>query len=71
MSPSPAPTEQTRATLQRPFRLLIDGAWTDADSGETLDVFNPADGRVIVAHLGNGASMAAIKSGMDSIGPGR
>lgn len=35
-------------------RLLIDGQWTDAVSGKTLDVLNPATGRVIgqVAHAG-------------------
>lgn len=41
------PTERTRASLERPFRLLIDGAWADAQGGRTLDVVNPADGRVI------------------------
>ncbi|MBO4225274.1 aldehyde dehydrogenase [Bradyrhizobium neotropicale] len=39
--------EQTRATLNRPFQLLIDGAWTDSQGDDTLDVFNPADGSVI------------------------
>ncbi len=39
--------EQTRASLNRPFQLLIDGAWTDSQSGDGLDVFNPADGCVI------------------------
>lgn len=47
MSISIDPKEPTRATLDRPFQLLIDGSWTDAQSGKTLDVFNPADGRVI------------------------
>lgn len=47
MSLAPAPTEQTRATLRRPFQLLIDGAWVDAQSGETLEVVNPADGQAI------------------------
>lgn len=39
--------EQTRTSLSRPFQLLIDGAWEDSRSGETLDVVNPADGSVI------------------------
>ncbi|NWG53213.1 MAG: aldehyde dehydrogenase family protein [Hydrogenophilaceae bacterium] len=39
--------EQTQASLRRPFQLLIDGAWADSQSGETLDVVNPADGVVI------------------------
>jgi len=35
-------------------RLLIDGQWTDAADGKTIDVLNPATGRVIgkVAHAG-------------------
>lgn len=47
MSMTIAPSEATAATLKRPFQLLIDGAWVDARSGQTLDVFNPADGRRI------------------------
>lgn len=39
--------ERTRASLGRPFKQLIDGAWVDASSGETLDVVNPADENVI------------------------
>lgn len=46
--PTPiGPSEATAATLKRPFQLLIDGAWVDARSGQTLDVINPADGRRI------------------------
>ncbi|HEY9090228.1 aldehyde dehydrogenase family protein [Parasphingorhabdus sp.] len=41
------PTAQTQTVLDRPFQLLIDGAWSDSKSGETLDVVNPADGSVI------------------------
>jgi acyl-CoA reductase-like NAD-dependent aldehyde dehydrogenase len=37
----------TRASLERPFQLLIDGVWRPAQSGKTLAVFNPADGRPI------------------------
>ncbi|MDB5828178.1 MAG: Aldehyde Dehydrogenase, partial [Variovorax sp.] len=35
-------------------RLLINGEWTDAKSGKTLDVINPATGKPIgkVAHAG-------------------
>jgi phenylacetaldehyde dehydrogenase len=40
-------TKETQAALERPFQLLIDGRWVDAQSGDTLDVFNPADGGVI------------------------
>lgn len=40
-------TKETQAALERPFQLLIDGRWVDAQSGETLDVFNPADGGAI------------------------
>ncbi|MFV3126705.1 aldehyde dehydrogenase family protein [Niveispirillum sp. KHB5.9] len=39
--------EQTRLSLARPFQLLIDGRWTDVESGEALDVVNPADGGII------------------------
>lgn len=39
--------DQTRASLGRPFHLLIDGAWCDPVSGESLDVINPADGKTI------------------------
>lgn len=39
--------EKTRASLNRPFQMLIDGRWTDSSSGETIDVVNPADGSVI------------------------
>ncbi len=42
-------TEKTRASLGRPFQLLIDGRWTDPDGGERLDVVNPADGGVIAS----------------------
>lgn len=45
----PTLTEQTRESLSRPFQLLIDGAWTDAADGETIDVVNPADEQVIAA----------------------
>lgn len=47
MSMTIGPSAATVATLKRPFQLLIDGAWVDARSGETLDVLNPADGRRI------------------------
>ncbi len=42
-------TEKTRASLARPFQLLIDGRWTDPDGGERLDVVNPVDGGVIAS----------------------
>jgi phenylacetaldehyde dehydrogenase len=34
-------------------QLLIGGKWLDAQSGETFEVFNPADGQVI-AHVAAG-----------------
>jgi len=46
----PQPTEQTRASLARPFQMLIDGAWTDAQGGDRLDVIDPANGAVF-AHI--------------------
>ncbi|ABS62658.1 aldehyde dehydrogenase [Parvibaculum lavamentivorans DS-1] len=47
MSVSIELTEPTRKTLSRPFQLLIDGGWSDSQSGDTLDVVNPADGSLI------------------------
>lgn len=41
------PAPQTRASLDRPFQMLIDGDWADSQGGETLDVVNPADAGVI------------------------
>jgi len=55
MSTSFDPQEQTRASLTRPFRLLVDGAWVDPASAKTLDVVNPADGRVIATIPAAGA----------------
>uniref|UniRef100_B0T3Q7 Aldehyde dehydrogenase n=1 Tax=Caulobacter sp. (strain K31) TaxID=366602 RepID=B0T3Q7_CAUSK len=40
-------TPAARASLDRPFRMLIDGAWVEAAAGERLDVVNPADGKTI------------------------
>lgn len=37
----------TAASLNRPFQMLIGGAWVNAESGETLETRNPADGSVI------------------------
>lgn len=48
-------TEKTRASLARPFQLLIDGRWTEPDSGERIDVVNPADGGVIASIPAGGA----------------
>ncbi len=41
---------------------LIDGAWVDADNGQTLDVTNPADGSVIatVPNAGSAETRRAI-----------
>ncbi len=41
------PKEHTRASLNRPFQLLIDGRLVNSQSGQTLNVYNPADGSVI------------------------
>ncbi|CAG4896611.1 aldehyde dehydrogenase family protein [Paraburkholderia saeva] len=37
----------TECSLKRPFQMLIGGAWVNAESGETLETRNPADGSVI------------------------
>jgi phenylacetaldehyde dehydrogenase len=39
--------DATRAFLRRPKKMLIGGAWTDAASGRTIDVVNPADGTTL------------------------
>jgi phenylacetaldehyde dehydrogenase len=39
--------------LQKPLRLLIDGAWVEAASGKTFAVENPATGEVLV-HVAEG-----------------
>lgn len=51
-------------------RLLIDGQWVDAASGKTIDVVNPATGKVIgkVAHAGIAdldRALAAAQRGFD------
>lgn len=55
MSPSFTLHDQTRASLARPFKLLIDGAWVDPVANKSLDVLNPADGRTLAAIPAGGA----------------
>jgi phenylacetaldehyde dehydrogenase len=43
-------TPQTEADIARASTMFIDGEWVSAASGETLAVFDPADGQVI-AHV--------------------
>lgn len=43
----PSLTPAARASLDRPFRMLIDGAWVEARSGGRIDVVNPADGTTL------------------------
>ena len=38
---------KTAEFLSRTHRLFIDGDWTDAESGQTITVINPATGRVL------------------------
>ncbi len=49
----------------------IDGQWTDADGGETFDVFNPADGGVLgtVPKMGAGETARAIAAAEAAMGP--
>jgi succinate-semialdehyde dehydrogenase / glutarate-semialdehyde dehydrogenase len=52
-------------------RLLIDGQWVDATSGKTIDVVNPATGKIIgkVAHAGIvdlDRALAAAQRGFDA-----
>ncbi|ACC72946.1 aldehyde dehydrogenase family protein [Paraburkholderia phymatum] len=39
--------DATQAFLAKPKKMLIGAEWTDAASGRTLDVLNPADGSVL------------------------
>jgi phenylacetaldehyde dehydrogenase len=52
-SPAPAVSRSTASFLDREHRLLIDGEWIQAVSGQTLEVKNPADGSTI-AHVAEG-----------------
>lgn len=56
----PDNVERTLAELRAaPGQLLIGGEWIDAVSGETFDVFNPADGsRIARAAAGGGQDVA-------------
>ena len=51
----------TTATTYKDTQLLINNEWCAAASGKTLDVVNPATGKVIgkVAHAGFDASSCA------------
>lgn len=44
---STSSSSELQEFLARPQKILIDGLWTDASSGETFDIFNPATGDVI------------------------
>ncbi|REK20644.1 MAG: aldehyde dehydrogenase family protein [Planctomycetota bacterium] len=44
---APAADSDTLAFIDREHKLLIDGDWVPAESGETIDVKNPADGETI------------------------
>lgn len=44
LSPSPSISRELTAWLSKPKQNLINGRWVHAESGQTFDVFNPADG---------------------------
>jgi succinate-semialdehyde dehydrogenase / glutarate-semialdehyde dehydrogenase len=50
-------------------KAYIDGQWTDADSGETLDVTNPATGATIasIAKCGTSETRRAIEAARDAL----
>ena len=50
---APVASRQTRAFIDREHRLLIDGQWVAAASGQTIPVKNPATGETI-AHVAAG-----------------
>jgi len=54
-------------------RAYIDGAWTNADSGATYDVCNPADGTLIasVPRMGVAETRRAIEAAQRAYGPWR
>src|SRR5678809_1003131 len=52
---SPELRESVRSFLARPARLLIDGQWKEAASGETFEVLDPATGQQI-ASVAKGAA---------------
>ena len=54
-------------------RAYIDGAWTNADSGATFDVCNPADGTLIasVPRMGVAETRRAIEAAQRAYGPWR
>ncbi len=61
---------QTLDFLKKPHRLLIGGAWVDAVSGETIDVFNPATEEKIATVAAAGAedidkAVAAARKAFD------
>jgi len=39
--------DSTRAFIAAPRRMLIDGEWRESETGETIDVINPADASVL------------------------
>jgi phenylacetaldehyde dehydrogenase len=41
------PGVAVRAFLAKPHRMLIDGEWLEAQSGEVISVVNPANGELI------------------------
>ena len=53
MSPNAAPFDgnaiapETRAFLDKPHKLLIDGAWVDGEAGDTLETRDPATGLLL------------------------
>ncbi|WP_137155322.1 aldehyde dehydrogenase family protein [Rhizobium sp. FKL33] len=56
---TPAVSASTEAFLKRAHKLYINGEWVDGVSGETIDVLDPATGRVI------STSTAAVAADVD------
>ena len=44
---SPTKTDPARVLADKPRKMLIDGQWVDAQSGETFETINPATGEVL------------------------
>ena len=64
---------ETIKFLQAPRRMLIDGAWVNAASGETIDVFNPAtEEKIATVPAGGAADIdAAVKAARRAFDDGK
>src|SRR6516225_8568021 len=50
------PPDRVSQFLSQPHQLFIAGAWTDAESEQTIDVINPGTGQVVAQAQAGGSS---------------